>query len=131
MMTKPNIQTALNIPSDAGAFASLLFEIEVNAHVAHLQTTSFAFHMATDELYKGMVDLRDAFIEAFQGKKGIIKGYKNITINESVDFQSYLKGCMSKIESYRSTLVEGYLQQLVDNIQEQLSTTLYKITNLK
>jgi hypothetical protein len=34
---------------------------------------------------------------------------------------------MTAFEGYRSTLTDGYLQQMVDNTQELLSSTLYKL----
>jgi hypothetical protein len=38
-----------------------------------------------------------------------------------------LKEKMTSFETYKSTLTDGYLQQMVDNTQELLSTTLYKL----
>jgi hypothetical protein len=112
-------------------FASLLFEIEVVSHVAHLQTTSFAQHMALNDLYTGMVDHRDAFIEAYQGEYGIISGYSTISCKEGTDIVKYLKGACESVEAFKATLTESYLQQLVDNISELLYTTKYKLVNLK
>ena len=108
-------------------FMSMLFEIQVNAHIAHLQTPSFAEHKALNELYDGIDGALDAYAEAYQGKYGIIKGYKPIVLNEGSDMVSYLTAKMADIEKYRSMLTEGYLQQLVDNIQELLSTSIYKL----
>ena len=133
LVTKQQVQGMFqggNSSSTAGDFVSLLFEIRTNAHIAHLQTKSFAFHKATDELYSDIVGAADAFVEAYQGKFGIITGYKCTNIFEGGDFVAYIQQCMTKIESYRSTLSSGYLEQLVDNIQELLSTTLYKLVNL-
>lgn len=112
-------------------FASLLFEIETISHIAHLQTTSFAQHLALDELYKNIVEHRDSFIESYQGKYGIIKGYKSFTIKEGLDMIQYLKESSSNIDTYRETLTEGYLQQIVDDIQELLNTVIYKLKFLK
>ena len=112
-------------------FASLLFEIQVNAHIIHLQTTSYAQHKALDVLYNEMTESLDAFIEAYQGQFGIIKGYsKQIPIKEGIDPVSYLKECCVKIEEFRSTIKEGYLQQLIDNIHELIYKILYQLTNL-
>jgi hypothetical protein len=38
-----------------------------------------------------------------------------------------LKEKMTAFEGYRSDLTDGYLQQMVDNTQELLSSTLYKL----
>jgi len=62
-------------------FASLLFDIEINSHIAHLQTDKYSDHMALNSLYVDIVDLRDRFIESYQGKYEIITGYK-LTLKE-------------------------------------------------
>jgi hypothetical protein len=108
-------------------YVSALLEIQDISHIAHLQTSSFAEHKALGELYDGIADQFDAFVEAYQGKYGIIKGYKSFKLEEGVDMVSYLKEKMTKFDAYRNTLTEGYLQQMVDNTQELLSTTLYKL----
>ena len=112
-------------------FISSLFEIEVNIHIAHLQTTSYAEHKALDDLYKDIVDLRDRFIESYQGKYGIIKGYKSFQIKEGIDPINYLKECVKYTEEFRLTLTDGYLQQITDDILELKTSTLYKLINLK
>lgn len=40
-----------------------------NAHILHLQSTSYAEHQALGEFYDELGDLVDAFVEAYQGKK--------------------------------------------------------------
>ena len=112
-------------------FMTMLFSIEVVGHIAHLQTTSFAAHMALNELYQGMPELRDAFAEAYQGQYGIIKGYKSVEPQEGVDMVSYLRNCVKEITEFRSTITEGYLQQLIDNILEFLNGVIYKLRFLK
>lgn len=108
-------------------YVSSLLEIQDISHIAHLQTSSFAEHKALNELYDGITDQFDAYVEAYQGKYGIIKGYKSFKLEEGLDMVDYLKEKMTAFETYKSTLTDGYLQQLVDNTQELLSTTLYKL----
>lgn len=115
---------------DIQQFASLLFEIEVVAHVAHLQTDSYAQHMALDSLYSGMQGLRDKFIEDYQGTYGIIRGYLEISPRDGVDIIPYLTVRNAEIASFRLTLSEGFLQQDIDDIQSLISSTLYKLNNL-
>ena len=111
-------------------FASSLFEIEAVIHVAHLQTKSYAQHMALGTLYEDIVDLRDRFIESYQGKYGILKGYQSFTLREGVEPITYLRGFVKEYESFRETLKQGYLQQICDDILELLNSTLYKLKNL-
>jgi hypothetical protein len=112
-------------------FGSLLFEIEVNTHIMHLQTTSYAEHKALNDVYEGIVGHRDSFLESYQGKYGIVKGYKSIMLYEGKDCAEYLTACVTKVDAYRLTLTEGYLQQICDDISELLRSTLYKIKFLK
>lgn len=115
----------------AGGFMSMLFELRNNAHIAHLQTNSFAAHKALNELYDGIVDAADAYAEAYQSQFGIITGYTCGTIMENCDCVSYINQCITKTNAYRATVSEGYLQQLIDNILELLHTTIYKLKFLK
>lgn len=112
-------------------FTAKLFEIEIIAHIAHLQTTSFSKHMCLDELYKNIVDHRDSFIESYQGKYGIITNYSKIEIKEGLDMISYIRDCITEFEKYRLTLSDGYLQQIIDDIIELLTSVNYKLINLK
>lgn len=112
---------------NCGEFLSSLFEITVNAHIAHLQTRSFAEHKALNELYDTLEDQLDAYAEAYQGEYGIVKGYKDFKLSEGADMISYLEKKSDEIEKYRGMLSEGYLQQLVDNILETIKTTIYKL----
>lgn len=112
-------------------FVSALFEIEVMAHIAHFQTTSFSQHMALNELYSAMPELRDSFVEAYQGLQGIIRGYKDIPVKEGTNMVEYITKKCAEIEEFRSTITEGYLQQEIDNVQKQLYSSLYKLKVLK
>jgi len=111
-------------------FLNSLFEVEVVAHIAHLQTKSYAQHMALNSLYSDIVDLRDRFIESYQGKYGIVKGYGDIKINEGKDMCLYLSEKITLSEQTRSKLTDGYLQQIIDDIIELYASTLYKLKNL-
>lgn len=117
--------------TDIKDFVTLLFEIEYVAHVKHLQTQSFAQHMALGSLYEEIVGHRDSFIESYQGKYGIINGYKLLNSREDIDIITYLKSCASKIETFREKVTDGYLQQIVDDILELIYTTSYKLRFLK
>lgn len=112
-------------------FVSSLFEIEVNTHIAHLQTTSYSEHKALDEVYKDIVELRDRFIEGDQGLNGIIRGYKSFEIKEGLDPVNYLKDYAAKYKEFRLTLNDGFLQQICDDIIELLNSSVYKLKYLK
>lgn len=111
-------------------FMSLLFEVEVNAHIMHLQTTSFAQHKALNKLYEDIVSLRDRFAESYQGEYDIIKNYQNINVYEGKDPVVYIQEVCDKIHTFHSTLTEPYLQAIVEDIQEFLYSTKYLLKNL-
>jgi hypothetical protein len=111
-------------------FNSALFEIRINAHIAHLQTTNYASHMALGSLYESIVELQDSFTESYQGKYGIIEGYPDVKINEGVDMVKYLTIKTTSFQKYRDSLTDGFLQNIVDTIIELLYSTLYKLKNL-
>lgn len=113
----------------ANEFASLLFDIETITHVAHLQTKKYSDHVALNTLYTDIVDLRDRFIESYQGKYGIIKGYE-FESDPEMDIKDYLVETVKSIEGYRNEVKDGYLQQIVDDVIELIYSTLYKLNNL-
>lgn len=111
-------------------FATKMFELQVNAHIAHLQSTSYAQHIALNELYSGLVDLIDRYIESAQSVE-IVRGYGNIAITEGANIKSWLATRKKEVEAHKKTLAEGHLQQICDDFSELISSTLYKLTHLK
>ena len=113
-------------------FCGSLFELHTTVHIAHLQTTSFAQHMALNELYENIVGLRDRFIEGFQGRNlTIIKGYKITVQAEGIDMLKYLVDLSNKYKEYQATLKDSFLQQVLDDILDLINGTIYKLKFLK
>lgn len=112
-------------------FVGALFEIETTAHIAHLQTTSYAQHMALNTLYEEIVDWRDNFCESFAGKYSIIKDIPIKKEPEGQDMIVYLKKKVTAFEEYEKSLKDGYLQQIVQSVIELIYSTIYKLKNLK
>ena len=56
---------------------SLLFHSQVQAHIYHLQTDSYAQHKALNDYYDAIPDMIDSIVESFQGEYGIQRGYKS------------------------------------------------------
>lgn len=112
-------------------FVGALFEIETTAHIAHLQTTSYSQHKALDSLYKDIVELRDSYCESYFGKYGIIKDIPIKKEPEGQDMIVYLKRKVLAFEEYEKSLKDGYLQQIVQSINELIYSTIYKLKNLK
>lgn len=111
-------------------FITSLFEIRITGHIAHFQTRSYAQHIALGELYTGIEDLTDSYVEAYQGISGIITSYPQIKIAEGVDMTKYLQLKVSMYRDYRKVVKETELQQKVDDIIEFLNTIIYKLKYL-
>lgn len=112
------------------AVISLLFNARTNAHIAHLQTKSYAEHVALNSFYDEVIDLADRFAESAQGTTGIITGYSLGTLCTS-GIVDCLKNQMVELVSLRTQFTEGHLVQIIDDCVELYSSTLYKLTNLK
>ena len=69
--------------SEEGGISNMISKLlhsRSQTHIFHWQTnsqSSFAEHKALGGYYKRIGDLLDGLVESFQGKHGIIKGYKS------------------------------------------------------
>jgi hypothetical protein len=75
------------------------FEARNLAHKFHLQTRSYAKHMALASFYEGIIPLTDAYAEAWQGRNGIIEVYPqlNVSCNDPIDLVADLRGLIDNI----------------------------------
>ena len=114
-------------------FVSTLFASRTQAHIFHLQTTSFAQHSALNTYYDDIVGLVDGFIEEYQGKYGIIRGYSSPAIfREDDNTVKYFEGLVKYVELTRERLPQDtYLQNTVDEIVGLLNSTIYKLKYLR
>lgn len=120
--------------SKCACVASCLMDARNQVHVFHLQTTSYAQHVALNTLYEDIVGLLDRFVESAQGKYGIIRGYKSYitNYNESGNALEYIKAKVKELEKYREYFTDApYLQQIVDDMIELFYSTIYKLETLK
>lgn len=125
----------------SGDFDQVIAELlhsRTQTHIFHWQTVdagSYAAHLALQGYYEALVPLIDAFVESYQGKHGIIKGYKcpeGFQDFESVDkVITYLTSLEEKIENGRESIKESYLQNQIDMFVELLNSTIYKLKFLK
>ena len=106
-------------------FISFLFELEMNLHIAHLQTQSYAEHKALDKAYTGVKDFRDGYAELCQ-KDEILKGYTAPVVRE-VSGSIIIRNAIGIVQRYRTTLTESHFQNEVDTLLTLLDTTLYKL----
>ena len=105
-----------------------LFHAVTNTHILHLQTRSFSVHSALGTYYINLGELVDTFAESYQGKYGIIDGYKAEYFLPSSSALEYLIQISDFITQTRINLPQdSELQNLVDEIQSQTDSTIYKL----
>ena len=124
-------------PSSASIveFISTLLASRDQAHIFHWQAQqegSFAAHKALDEYYNGIVDLVDGLVETYQGKYGILTGFKpSIAFREDGSYRIYFQALSKYVDSKRAALVQDtYIQNQVDEITALIESTKYKLQNL-
>ena len=113
---------------------SYLFHSRTQAHIFHLQTQSFAEHMALNVYYDGIVPLIDGIVEAYQGKYGIVKGYSNFNLMEYNNAQqviAYLDTLCKAVYDVYQTVEDTNIQNLLDGITDLIKSTIYKLQNLR
>lgn len=114
-------------------FLSTLFNSREQAHILHLQTSSYASHKALQKYYEGIVDLIDKYIETYQGKYGIVKGYKPAPkfIEGDKAAIPYFKQLEKTIAAMESQLPKDVdLQNAYADILDLIHTTNYLLNYL-
>jgi len=116
-------------PKLAGELIVRCFSLRTMAHIAHLQTTSYATHMALNELYENIIPLVDSFAETFQGDTGIIAIYPALTTkagNVLVEISSLEEWILDTREEMCGSEA-SHLQNIIDEILALLSSSRYKL----
>lgn len=115
-------------------YLELLFSSQLQSHVFHLQTKSYAKHIALNEYYDEIVDLIDTLAENYQGKYGIVDfGFKTTIkgLKSEDDITSYFERLLSFVQSERENLPQdGMLVTSYDDIEGLISSTHYKLKHL-
>jgi hypothetical protein len=90
-------------------------------------------HLALQAYYEGIIPLIDELVESYQGKYGILYGYKMAgTLREDGAHAMYFEGLCMFMSSIKSTLPQdSYLLNQYDEIETLIQTTKYKLVNLQ
>lgn len=129
--------TVITKPSQPMAnFISTLLESRNQAHVFHWQTQgegSDARHRALEAYYDDIVGLMDELVESYQGRYGILRGYKgNAEYLEDQNELKYFEALCMYIEKNRGSLPQdSYIQNQVDEIITLIEKTKNKLANLR
>lgn len=114
-------------------FVMCLLHSVTNAHILHFSTISYSTHKALQNFYEEIGDLVDGFVEAFQGKYGLLTDYKSdySVPTNPIDYMNYLKAEVEKLRRDPAFPQDSELQNEVDNIANLINSTLYKLRFLK
>ena len=111
-------------------FVQCLLHSVTNAHILHFQSLSYSQHMALGAYYDAVGDLVDGFVEAFQGKYGLLTNYKadyQLPATEPVAYLTYLKDEVETLRRMQGFPQDRELQNEVDTIANLINSTLYKL----
>ena len=112
-------------------FVMCLLHAVTNTHILHLQSRSYSEHMTLGTFYETLDALVDSYIEAFQGKFGIIENYNAAYALPEQPLQ-YLIGLSEYVANARMDLPQdSELQNIIDEIASLIDSTIYKLRFLK
>jgi hypothetical protein len=114
-------------------FTMCLLHSVTNAHILHLTTKSYAEHKALQDYYTEVGDLVDNFIEAFQGKYGLLHDFTAdyALPDQPIAYLTYLKDEVATLRRSERFPQDSELQNSVDEIAQLIDSTLYKLRFLK
>jgi hypothetical protein len=136
---EPELAVTIALPNPTqlmASFISTLFSSRTQAHIFHLQVTgpgSFAAHSALNSYYDEIIGLADGLVESFQGRYGIVTGYKGEGqwIENTSDIVKYFEALCMYVEKNRVSLVQdSYIQNQIDEVVALIESTKYKLVNL-
>ena len=137
---EPELAISIELPNPTqvmASFVSTLFASRTQAHIFHLQVKgpgAYAAHKALNEYYDDIIGIVDGLIESFQGRYGIITGYKGdgVIIEDTSKIIQYFEALCMYVEKNRGSLPQdSYLQNQVDEIVALIESTKYKLVNLQ
>lgn len=111
-------------------FVGMLFLARDVAHSVHLNTRSYAKHVALNTFYDEIVGLADGFAEAYQGRHGLIGPISLMSAKKTTNIVEFLQDQLDEIEKCRYEVCDKTdtpLQNLIDGIIELYLSTLYKL----
>ena len=112
-------------------FIGHLFLARDVAHSVHLNTRSYAKHMALAAFYDGIIDLADTFAEAYQGRHGLVGSIPLLSTKKAGNIIEFLQASLEEIEKKRSFAGDdSSLQNIIDEVVALYLQTLYKLRYL-
>jgi hypothetical protein len=114
----------------AAEFVGMMFLARDVAHSVHLNTRSYAKHVALNTFYDEIVDLADKFAEAYQGRHGLIGPISLMNAKNTANILDFLQGQIEEIDKCRYEVCDKTdtpLQNIIDEIVGLYLSTVYKL----
>ena len=111
-------------------FVGMLFLARDVTHSVHLNTRSYAKHVALQGFYEGIVGLADDFAEAYQGRHGLIGPITLMSAKKTSNVVEFLQDQLAEIDANRYKFCdkdETSIQNIIDEIVSLYESTLYKL----
>lgn len=111
-------------------FVGYLFLARDVTHSVHLNTRSYAKHVALNAFYDGVVELADKFAEAYQGRHGLIGPITLQSAKRTGNVVEFLEDQMAELEKCRYEVCEKTdtpIQNIIDEIIGLYLSTIYKL----
>ena len=101
------------------------------AHILHLSSRSYSQHKALEAFYTEIGDHVDDFVEAFQGKYGLLTNYPATAAlfpeQDPVTYLTYLSDEVAMFRKANGFPQDSELQNITDEIVQLIDSTLYKL----
>ena len=107
-------------------FLTTLLHSGTNTHFMHWATKSYAQHKTLGKFYENIIELTDQLAEAYFGCYGQITDFPEVYHMPKGTPLMYLESLQRFVKEARTDLpTESQLVQLVDNIAQEIDTTIY------
>lgn len=111
-------------------FIGELFLARDVTHSVHLNTRSYAKHMALGAFYDEIVDLADALAEMYQGRHGLMGQVPLMSVKKPGNVVDFLQDQLERLEKARYEVCEKTdtpIQNQIDTIIGLYLSTIYKL----
>jgi DNA-binding ferritin-like protein len=127
------------MPNNMEELASILLHSQTQTHIFHLGVSgpgAYAAHKALQKYYESIDGVVDGLVESYQGKNGLIEFKAVAGIDNNCDTRNiivYFDKLISIVKTLRQApdLACSYLQNQIDNVEDLLYSTKYKLVNLQ
>ena len=115
--------------TNAHKFVGMLMNSRTQAHYFHLQTRSYARHKALEKYYEKIVDLIDAYAEAYMGRYSRIKPVvmNKRFLKDPKKAPAYFKSLLKNMKSMKLPK-DSHLKNIEDEVSALINKTLYLLS---